>query len=241
MRRRSATSRSSTRWSSATGPNRQTYKRDKPPNLEPLARGSSGDSELRGDRLQGLNHEGDVLVQVDAELLRALGDIFAVHGAGEPLVFHLLANGGDVDLVDALAGAHKGYRCDESSKFIDCVDRTVHCGLPIESEIVGVAQDGVDDVFRHASFAQDLGPFDGMLSGIRVHLEVEVVEEADGGPALFVAAALAGVGAHGGLDGEGMPAQRLCLRVLAEDVPCFVAVHGASFRSDCDFVMRLKL
>ena len=64
-----------------------------------------------------------------------------------------------------------------------------------------------------------------MFVGVRVHLEVEVVEEADHRPALLVPAVLAGVGAHGGLDGEGVLAEGLGLRVLAEDVPGVFAVH----------------
>src|SRR4029079_18653675 len=48
--------------------------------------------ELGGDRAQGGDHEGDVLVEVDAQLLGTLDDLVAVHAAGEARLLQLLAH-----------------------------------------------------------------------------------------------------------------------------------------------------
>src|SRR2546428_7448652 len=41
------------------------------------------------------------------------------------------------------------------------------------------AEHSVDNILRHAALAKDIGSLDGMLFGGGVHLEVEVVEEAN--------------------------------------------------------------
>src|SRR5207244_10389015 len=74
---------------------------------------AAGDAELRSDGFERLDHEGDVFVQVDAQLLGAVGDIVAVDVAGESFVLHLFANSGDIYFVDALAGADESHGGDE--------------------------------------------------------------------------------------------------------------------------------
>src|SRR2546428_14100073 len=91
-----------------------------------------------------------------------------------------------------------------------------------------MAEHGVNDVLGDAALAEDFGSFDRMFFGVRMHLEVEVVEEPDHRPTLLISAILLGVVTHRGLDGQGVLAERFGLGVLAEDVPGVFAVHGRS-------------
>src|SRR5579863_10374644 len=51
-------------------------------------RGAAVQAQLFRDRLQGFYAEVDVLVEIDAQVFRAINDVVAVHFAGEGLVFH---------------------------------------------------------------------------------------------------------------------------------------------------------
>ena len=58
-----------------------------------------------------------------------------------------------------------------------------------------------------------------MLVERGVDLPVEVVQQRDRAPELFVLTEAPRVGAHGGLDGQRVTAQRLALRVARQRVP----------------------
>jgi hypothetical protein len=61
---------------------------------------------------------------------------------------------------------------------------------------------------------------------VRIALVVEVVQDPDGAPGLRILAEALGVGAHRGLDGEDVAAQRLRRGPLAEEGPGLVARKG---------------
>ena len=86
-----------------------------------------------------------------------------------------------------------------------------------------MAGDGVDQLLRPVELGEQpqrrarvavLGVVE-----VGVALVVEVVDEAGDAPELLVAAAVAGVGAHRGLDPQHVLAKRLGFDPLAEQVP----------------------
>jgi hypothetical protein len=85
--------------------------------------------------------------------------------------------------------------------------------------VLGVREHGVDHLFGIALLAQDRRSVLRMLVERRMHLVVEVVEEADCAPELLVLAELTRVPAHARLDAERVTEQRLALRVLRERLP----------------------
>jgi hypothetical protein len=48
----------------------------------------------------GGNAEADMGVQIEAQFLRSLKDVFAVHTTRESLIFHLLTDTGDIHIED---------------------------------------------------------------------------------------------------------------------------------------------
>ncbi len=102
--------------------------------------------------------------------------------------------------------------------------------LPLQFKVRGVAKHSVDYILRDATFSQNHGSLDRVLIGVGVHLEVKVVEETHYPPLFLVAVIRSRVGLHSCFYGQRMLAQGLGLGVLAEDIPSFVAVHGAPSR-----------
>src|SRR4029077_7786042 len=66
-----------------------------------------GETDFRGHGAQSRNDEGDVGVEIHAELLGAAVDVVAVHGPGEALVLELLAHRGRLKAGDDLARPHE--------------------------------------------------------------------------------------------------------------------------------------
>ena len=64
-------------------------------------------------RLEALNHERDVLVQVQLHLRRAVDDVLPNHVLREPLVLELLANAAGLQVVQTLPRTHQRHRADE--------------------------------------------------------------------------------------------------------------------------------
>src|SRR5262245_55635138 len=94
---------------------------------EPTAglRGWSAESEAWRDCRQRADDEGDVLVQVHAELLRAAVHVVAVHGAGEALVLELLPDRAGLEPRDGAAGTDEGAGRDEAGQLVTGVERPV--------------------------------------------------------------------------------------------------------------------
>src|SRR4051794_38562576 len=59
----------------------------------PRLRRRPGQPQLSRDRPHRLNAKRDVLLEINAQLLRALGDVVTVYAAGKRFVLHLLAHG----------------------------------------------------------------------------------------------------------------------------------------------------
>ena len=83
--------------------------------------------------------------------------------------------------------------------------------------------DGADDDGVHAAPSSSATP--AGMTGLHVGmaLVVHVVQEPDGAPQLRVLAETLGIGAHRGLHGQAMAAQRLRLDPFTEKVPRLVA------------------
>src|SRR2546429_2429497 len=87
--------------------------------------------------------------------------------------------------------------------------------------IIGVGEDGADNLIRVALLAQDLCALRGMALVGRVLVVgpafvVEVVEQRGQAPGVLVGTAFAGVGANAGFHGEHVLAERFRLRVFTE-------------------------
>ena len=104
-------------------------------------------------------------------------------------------------------------------------------GVPGHRQMLGVGERRVDQILRVALLAQDGRSVLRMLVERRVDLVVEVVEEGRAAPELLVLAVLARVEPDGGLDGKGVPAQRLALCVARQRVPGPLAgdLHGGRY------------
>src|SRR2546421_7248155 len=91
-------------------------------------RGASGpgQADFGGDAGERFDDEGDVGVEVHAELGGAAVDVVAVDRAGEALVLELLAHRGGLETGDDLAGPHERAGGDEAGQLVTGVERMVH-------------------------------------------------------------------------------------------------------------------
>jgi hypothetical protein len=75
-------------------------------------RGRSGYS-TEAQRVRVATHGGDakadVGIQIEAQFLRPLDDVLAVHSACESLIFHLLTDTWDIYIEDRFGGFHERY------------------------------------------------------------------------------------------------------------------------------------
>ena len=94
-------------------------------------------------------------------------------------------------------------------------------------QVLGVGEHGLDDLLGIALLAQDRRAVLRMLVERRVHLVVEVVQQPDRAPELFVLAEVTRVPAHAGLHTERVAQERIALRVLGERLPgaCACDLH----------------
>ena len=181
-------------------------------------------------RLERGDHEGDVLVEVDPELLGAVAHRVAVDRGGEGRGLHLLLDRLGRQPVDPLR-AHVGAGHDEARELVDGVQRLLHRRVARDLEVVGVRGDRAHHVLREPE-PLELGEGVARMAGvkIRIALVVEVVEHSHEPPALLILAELSRVRAHAGLDGEHVAAQALRRRPIAEQRPGFITRHGQRHR-----------
>ncbi len=95
----------------------------------------------------------------------------------------------------------------------------MHGRGPLGAGMIGVGEDRVPDLLRPAPLFQDGRPFHGVFAGIRVPLEVVVVQEAGDRPGFRVAAVAGGVGPHRAFDAQSVLDQAGVLGELGQDRP----------------------
>src|SRR5260370_35563060 len=81
-----------------------------------------GQSDLGGDGGERVHDEGDVGVELHAELGRSSVDVVAAHGAREALVLELLPHGGRLEPVDHLTPPHQRARVHEARQLVALVE-----------------------------------------------------------------------------------------------------------------------
>ena len=137
-------------------------------------------SEFAGTLFHCLNAEGDVDVEVDAELGCALNDVFAVDAAGEGFVFHLFLHARDFDVGDGFRRLDQGAGGEEAGQLI--------AGKEDFGEVRGARHAGVERVAKDCG-AEFLGPAqalqfadadEGVLFGRGMALIVKIVEQSGG-------------------------------------------------------------
>src|SRR5439155_15392796 len=189
------------------------------------ATGSGFDqAQLTRDRLQRLDHVRDVLVELEAEQLGALRDLVAVDARGERRLLQLLAHRLRLHRLDPV-GPHVAARRHEARELVAGEERPLQRRVPVDVEVLGVGEDRLDHPLGIPLLAQDRRPVLRMLVEGRMDLVVEVVQERDDAPALLVLAELTRVPARRGLDRQGVPDQRLALRVAGQSLPGAVAIQ----------------
>lgn len=154
-------------------------------------------------------------VELLAEVGGAGDDVLPVDGAGEGLVFHLAADRAGVEIGDVLGGLDQGGGGDKAGELVAGEEGLLHRSDAGDAGVLGVAEDAAAQLFGPSALFQDLVADEGMLLRGGVALVVEVVEQAGEAVLVFFAGLeLCRIGAHAGLDGEGVFAQTLRLGVL---------------------------
>src|SRR5215210_939803 len=190
---------------------------------------------LRGPKLQrrtqssrllpeGCDDEVYMLVQVHADLLGAAEDVLPAYARGEGLLLHLLADALRSEALQTLWPDESAGH-DEAGEFVHGIEGLREQRLARHVEIVGVPFYRLQHVLRVAPAGEFPHADHGVLRGVGVLLVVHVVQQTRDPPLLLVFAELAGVGPHGGLDGEHVLAQRVTLRPLAEQPPGFLTIQ----------------
>src|SRR5258708_7521883 len=77
-------------------------------------------AKLHGSLLHGFHTEADVLVEIDAELLRAIDDVLTAHRSGESFVLHLLPYRLSVNFENAALRLDVRDSGDETRKLVAC-------------------------------------------------------------------------------------------------------------------------
>ena len=101
------------------------------------------------------DHERDVLVELDAEVLGALAHLVAVDARGEARLLQLLLDRLGREAVDA-GGADERARGDEARQLVDRVERLRELRLARDAEERRVARDRVDQLLRIALLLEQL-------------------------------------------------------------------------------------
>src|SRR5262245_18082617 len=188
-------------------------------------RGGAAETDAGRDGGEGADHETDVLVEVDTEFLGAPIHVVPVHRAREALVLELLLHRGGLEPGDGAPRAHGSAGVDEARQFVTGVETTIEERHAREAGVVGVGEDGVHDLGPSAASEENLRPLHGMMRRLRMHLVVEVMEHARHAPAFRVLAVAPGVGAHGGLHGQGVLPETVGLGELGEEGPGPGPIH----------------
>src|SRR2546425_8135217 len=109
-------------------------------------------------RGQGGDDEGDVLVEIHAELLGAAVDVLPIHRAREAFVLELLPHRRRLEAGNDAPGADKGARGDEAGQLITRVETTLEQGEAGIAGGDGARAEGPPAVRGRAARAQGLRP-----------------------------------------------------------------------------------
>jgi hypothetical protein len=113
----------------------------------------------------------------------------------------------------------------EAGELVAGEERLLQRRVARQRQVLGMREDGLDQLVRVSRIAKDLGSVLRVLVQGRVDLVIEVVEQSGRAPELLVLAELARVGGYGRLDRERVAPEGLALRVLREGSPGAVAIH----------------
>jgi hypothetical protein len=177
---------------------------------------------------EGGDAEGDVVFEGDAQFFGAFADVFAAYAFGEGFVFEAALHGIHFQIEDALRGAHVGAGGEEAGEFVAGEEGVLERGLTGDVAVVGVGENGADDLLGIALLAKDPGAFGGVLlvrgvGFVGPAFVVEVVKEGGESPKVFISAVLAGVGADAGFDRQHVFAEAFGLGVLTKQFPGIIA------------------
>src|SRR2546423_1559103 len=120
-----------------------------------LCPGRAGQTDGIGRSLHRPDDERDVLIEVYAQLRRALDHVFPADATGERLVLHLLPHGARLHFVYAARGLYERRRSDEPRELIHGEQRLGHRRRAWRVAVGRMAQDGFEDVLGPATGAQD--------------------------------------------------------------------------------------
>ena len=155
--------------------------------------------------------------------------VVAGHGAGERLVLHPLDHRRRLEVEHALRRPHERRGGDEAGHLVAGVQRLARAAISRGTpRVVGVRQDRARHPLGIALRLQDLDAAKRMVLLVGPALVVEVVQQRDDAPVLFVLAEQPRVAAHRGFDRQHVLAQALALRVLGHQRPGRLSRHRHS-------------
>src|SRR5215472_16303717 len=100
--------------------------------------GGAGETDAGRHGGEGADHEADVLVEVDSELLGAAIHVVPVHRAREALVLELLLHRARLEPRDGTPRAHEGAGGDETRQLVTGGETAVEERDSGEARIVGM-------------------------------------------------------------------------------------------------------
>src|SRR5207247_10119944 len=148
-------------------------------------RWASPEPELRRDRAHRIDHEGDVLVELDAQRLGALVDVVPVHAGRERRLLELLLDGLRLERLDPVR-AYEPAGVDEPTELVAGEERPLERRVARQAEVRRVREDALDHRLGVALLAQDRRPVLRVLLERGVDLVVEVVQERGRAPELLI-------------------------------------------------------
>lgn len=162
---------------------------------------------------EGVDDQGDVLVEVGAQEVDPLADFVAVDLCGEGFVLQLFLHAGGFEGVDA-AGTDEAAGHDEAGQFVAGEQGAVEEGFLGDPPVASVARDRVRDVIL--AVFEEPGD-DAVWVVVGPGFVIGIVKQAGDGPFGFVGlpgAVAVGGGPHDGFDGPGVKAEGLALGPL---------------------------
>ena len=144
-----------------------------------------------------------MFVEGHAEIDRAVCDVLAMDRRREREVLQFLFDAGGSQSLQA-RWSDQSTRGEEPAQFVAGIQRLVEPRDTRASvaEIVRVRLDRIDHVVGITAFLQDRRPLERMVGRIGPALIIEVMEQPDGPPFLFVLTKLAGIRAASRFDRE---------------------------------------
>ena len=141
--------------------------------------------ELGRDRLHGCDDVRDVLVELEPEELRARVHLVAMDARGERRLLQLLLHGLRLQAVEP-GRTHESARMHEARELVAREQHLLELRIAGHREMLGMREDGLDQLLGVALLAQDRRAVLRMLVERGVDLVVEVVQEGGRAPELLV-------------------------------------------------------